>query len=121
MDVLQVAIAFAIMIGLLLIGMPIAVIMVALGTVGGFLAFGWLLFRVAFWKQKMTEANEGSASQKPNALMYSVDAFVPLIDFHQAKFWLPKAGVMRGYLWLHTIAGWTLTTLLLAGVTGLVR
>ena len=53
--------------------------------------------------------------------MYSLDAFVPLIDFHQAKLWLPKPGWLRGYLWLHTSAGWTLTTLLVAGLTGLVR
>ena len=43
MDVAQVAIAFAIMLGLLLIGMPIAVIMVVLGAVGGLLTLGWPL------------------------------------------------------------------------------
>ncbi len=43
MDVAQVAIAFAIMLGLLLVGMPIAVIMVALGAVGGVLTLGWPL------------------------------------------------------------------------------
>jgi C4-dicarboxylate transporter DctM subunit len=43
MDVTQVLIAFAIMLGLLLIGMPIAAIMVALGAIGGVLAFGWPL------------------------------------------------------------------------------
>ena len=43
MDVAQVAIAFAIMLGLLLIGMPIAVIMVVIGAVGGMLTMGWPL------------------------------------------------------------------------------
>ncbi|MEE8272926.1 MAG: TRAP transporter large permease [Alphaproteobacteria bacterium] len=43
MDVLQIAVAFVILLGLLLIGMPIAVIMVVVGAVGGLLAFGWPL------------------------------------------------------------------------------
>ena len=43
MDVAQVVIAFFIMIGLILIGMPIAVVMVLLGAVGGLLVFGWPL------------------------------------------------------------------------------
>jgi tripartite ATP-independent transporter DctM subunit len=43
MDVAHVVFAFALLLGLLLIGMPIAVIMVLLGAVGGLLAFGWPL------------------------------------------------------------------------------
>jgi hypothetical protein len=30
-------------------------------------------------------------------------------------------GLLRVYLWVHTILGWALTTLWLAGFTGLVR
>ena len=43
MDVLQIIVAFVIMLGLILIGMPIAVIMVLLGAVGGALVYGWPL------------------------------------------------------------------------------
>ena len=43
MEVIHIVIAFAIMLGLLLIGMPIAVIMVLMGAVGGVMAFGWPL------------------------------------------------------------------------------
>ena len=65
--------------------------------------------------------------------MYSVDTFVPLIDLHQSKYWLPNAkrgnkllglhigGLLRLYLWIHIVMGWALTTLLVVGLTGLVR
>ena len=43
MEIAHVILAFAIMLGLLLIGMPIAVIMVLMGAVGGIMAFGWPL------------------------------------------------------------------------------
>jgi len=43
MDVSAIAIGFAIMLGLMLIGLPIAVVMAATGVVGGVLAFGWPL------------------------------------------------------------------------------
>ncbi len=74
-----------------------------------------------------------------SALMYSLDVFIPLLDLHQAKYWLPNAQPMernpdsgtrdppaagrllRAYMWFHIGAGWVLTTLLFAGLTGLVR
>ena len=43
MEIGHVILAFAIMLSLLLIGMPIAVIMVLMGAVGGIIAFGWPL------------------------------------------------------------------------------
>ncbi len=43
----HIVLAFVIMLSLLLIGMPIAVIMVLLGAVGGVLAFGWPLVESA--------------------------------------------------------------------------
>ena len=43
MEITHIVLAFAIMLGLLLLGMPIAVIMVLLGAVGGMMAFGWPL------------------------------------------------------------------------------
>jgi len=73
-----------------------------------------------------------------NSLVYSIDTFVPLIDLHQSKYWLPNAkrgtdlfsikgfGIHTGelllcYMWVHIIMGWMLTTLLVASLTGLIR
>jgi hypothetical protein len=61
-----------------------------------------------------------------DALFYSLDAFLPIVDLHQESFWLPDAGkpfgaLVRIYLWIHIAAGWFLSTLFVSGVTGLVR
>ena len=60
------------------------------------------------------------------ALAYSLDAFLPIVDLHQEGFWLPDAGkplgaLIRLYLWIHIASGWLLSTLFVSGVTGLVR
>jgi sRNA-binding regulator protein Hfq len=89
----------------------------------------------------------GTISEKRNispdypkfcALVYSLDVFVPLVDLHQSSYWLPNANrdgelhlgkfsipisgkAIRCYLWCEIIAGWILTSLLVVGLTGLVR
>jgi len=73
-----------------------------------------------------------------NSLVYSIDVFVPLVELHQVKYWLPNANrafepkrkvlapLYKGrtlliWFWIETALGWILTTLFLAGLTGLVR
>ncbi|HUY27924.1 MAG TPA: hypothetical protein VMV27_10935 [Candidatus Binataceae bacterium] len=79
-----------------------------------------------------------------SALVYSLENFLPLVDLHQGDFWCPnprhrtrhrsrdsqpsKSGainlpamLLRWYLWLHILAGWILTPLLFAGLSGLIR
>lgn len=74
-----------------------------------------------------------------NPLVYSIDTFTPIIDLHQQKMWLPDASEgkeryifhpslkrrsgdwLRRYFWFQIIAGWVLTSLWVAGFTGLVR
>jgi hypothetical protein len=73
-----------------------------------------------------------------NSFVYSMDVFVPVVDLHQAKYWLPNAnrgpelvptgsaalctgGLLLFWLWIETALGWILTTLFLVGFTGLVR
>ena len=80
-----------------------------------------------------------------NFVVYSIDSFVPLVDLHQSKYWLPNAKReiwdcsyknkcidltwgrkssgwwLRSYLWLHIVMGWVLSTLCVIGLTGLVR
>lgn len=88
----------------------------------------------------MTPAKEAAdASGGFCALVYSLDVFVPLVDLRQANNWLPNANrdgelhiseklslpvsgeVLRYFFWFEIIGGWVLTTLLVVGVTGLVR
>lgn len=61
-----------------------------------------------------------------NSFYYALDTFVPFVDLHQETYWEPKAdgvggGFLRGYLWVHIIAGWVLTTFAVAGFTGLIK
>ncbi|MEI6381111.1 MAG: hypothetical protein WCO81_09560, partial [Cyanobacteriota bacterium ELA615] len=63
---------------------------------------------------------------KFNPLVYSVDVFLPIIDLRLKNAWLPKADdaygeSLRYYFWFQTLAGWGLTTIWVAGFTGLVR
>jgi hypothetical protein len=60
------------------------------------------------------------------ALFYSLDAFLPIVDLHQERFWLPDASkpcgvAIRYYLWVHIAFGWFFSTLFVSGVTGLVK
>ncbi|MEE8516862.1 MAG: hypothetical protein V3T02_09520, partial [Alphaproteobacteria bacterium] len=59
-------------------------------------------------------------------IVYSLDAFLPIVDLHQEKYWLPDASKDYGlgyliYLWLHIMSGWLLTSVLIAGLTNLVK
>jgi sRNA-binding regulator protein Hfq len=72
-----------------------------------------------------------------NAFVYSLDAFIPIVNLHQQNYWLPDANkgksitilwiktrwgsLLRYYLWLHISLGWILTSLWVAGFTGLVK
>jgi sRNA-binding regulator protein Hfq len=63
---------------------------------------------------------------KFTAWVYSLDMFVPVLDLRMAKYWIPDANkrwgaVVRWYMWLHISAGWILTTLLIVGLTGLIK
>lgn len=76
------------------------------------------------WHQKKIVAQsnpEFGAEPKFNLPVYSLDTFVPLIDLQQNKYFMPKSGLFRGFLWWHIGAGWMLSTLLLAGLTGLIK
>jgi hypothetical protein len=78
-----------------------------------------------------------------SSFVYSLENFLPVVDLHQATYWRPNprhrpagdkpmtaaesrlgtmpARMLRWYLWLHILAGWTITPLLCAGLAGLLR
>lgn len=75
---------------------------------------------------------------KFNALVYSLETFVPLLKLGISERWTPNAkcgvtlnlgiagsptagSLLRYYLWLHIIAGWVLTTLWVGGLSGFVK
>lgn len=114
-----------------------------------FLLFGWLVFSAGYKSSLFSPVSDGvyrdPAYQKSqtlpggyqtfNPLIYSLDVFLPIIDLHQEANWLPDSSrpcmvagrtlscgsYLRTYLWIHIIVGWALTTLAVAGFTGLIR
>jgi hypothetical protein len=76
-----------------------------------------------------------------NSFIYSLENFLPVVELHQGDYWRPNplhrstrgrkrfrfgsetmpARLLRWYLWLHILAGWTITPLLFAGLAGLLR
>jgi len=70
---------------------------------------------------------------------YVIDTFVPLVDLEQAHYWTPHVGrsgtlftvgnyalplsglFLRVVVWVLNILGWVLTTLLVTGLTGVIR
>lgn len=60
-------------------------------------------------------------------IIYSLDASIPVIDFHQLKYCIPNVHksnwgwILQFYFSLHIILGWLFTSLWVAGLTGLIR
>jgi hypothetical protein len=80
----------------------------------------------------------GDSTVGLHPMLYSLDVFLPFVNLHQEQHWWPdetasgecavlglrvpiRGAVLRYYLWLHIIAGWLLSAIFIAGVTGLVR
>jgi hypothetical protein len=76
--------------------------------------------------------------EKLHPFLYSLDVFLPFVNLHQEHYWWPDAtksgtakafsfslscngSLLRYYLWAQIIAGWLLSAIFVAGVTGLVR
>ena len=100
------------------------------------MCIGWALFAVGFATGAMACTKKTDDYRpKPCALIYSADTFIPLINFHQADYWTPDAAkivhiwrlaipvgsVLCLYFWCHILFGWILTTLLVVGLTGMIR
>lgn len=110
---------------------------------------GWAAFRRGYCRglitptggtEYMVENGEAQPVSKDypkfNALVYSLETFVPIVKLGIAEHWEPNGnrdayfverswlmtgGCLRSYLWFHIIAGWVLTTLWVGGITGLVK
>jgi sRNA-binding regulator protein Hfq len=130
----------------------------ALWRMGIIIILGWIIFGIGYRRGLITPDSESHYVERGSGInipwddtrqlskdyprfsyfMYSIDVFVPLIDLHQAKYWLPNVNrghelkingysllhagsIIRLYLWFHLIMGWTLTTMLVVGLTGLIR
>lgn len=73
-----------------------------------------------------------------NPLLYSLDVFLPFVNLHQEHYWWPdeaatgkyamfgrtvpvRGSLLRHYLWLQIMAGWLLSAIFIAGLSGLIQ
>jgi hypothetical protein len=97
---------------------------------------GWSLFKSGYKNGIIvpTDSNPWRVAapfQEPsgyafNAFIYSVEKFVPLVKLEMGDFWIPDANNRAGrlllcFLHFYILAGWFLTTLWVAGLTGLLK
>ena len=76
--------------------------------------------------------------QRLHPLLYSLDVFLPFVNLHQERYWWPngigsgeclilmsklqvRGSLVEYYLWTQIMAGWLLSAILIAGVTGLIH
>jgi len=92
----------------------------ALKWMAGFVVVGAILFGASY-EAGFLAPNLSGFTPPFNAVIYAIDTFIPVIDLKQADAWLPIRSWLWAYWWLHTAAGWVLTSLLAVGLSGLVR
>ncbi|MBV8138941.1 MAG: hypothetical protein JO121_25440 [Deltaproteobacteria bacterium] len=120
---------------------PMLTIMWSLAMV----VIGWLIVRAAKAAAVMRPTYPDNALaagdrryERLYPLLYSLDVFLPFVNLHHEHYWWPDADAagrcrvfgqtlnLRGsvvlyYLWAQIIAGWILSAIFVAGVTGLIR
>lgn len=110
------------------------------------ITLGWVLFLIGFRNGLVTPSDSAAyqvfekSGRAPSyysrfsGAIYSLDTFLPVINFGQKAYWVPNANrgavwigtltsgwFLRFYLWVHIAFGWLLTTLVVAGLTGLLK
>ena len=119
----------------------------ALWYIAFFVLLGTILFS---WGRNSNVIVEVDAKYAPAAFhgfspfVYSLESFLPLVNLRMAEHWMPDPSAnptplllpftnqlapappslgryLQWYLWLHILLGWFFASMLIAGVTGLVR
>jgi hypothetical protein len=85
----------------------------------GFLAVGWIVFARAY-PAHMTPTTPGEPLPTFQPLVYALDTLLPVVDLHQQEHWIPR-GAAQWWAWACILAGWLLTTAVLAALTGLIK
>ena len=89
------------------------------------IAVAWVFFYFGGKSEIMVKMNDNSMPIF-NSFVYAVDTFLPIINLHQEKHFLPNTCkpwgfAMQCYLWFHIAFGWVFTTIAVAALSGLIR
>jgi hypothetical protein len=104
-------------------------VMVSIGARAGVMRLTW---------PETSAPPTGDPTSGLNPLLYSLDVFLPFVNLHQEHYWWPdetvsgecaifawkipvRGSMLRYYLWLQIMAGWLLSAVFIAGLTGLIQ
>jgi hypothetical protein len=86
----------------------------------GFWLVGWAVFDRAHAHQELVLASPGQAHPGFHGAIYSLDTLLPVVDLRQQAVWIPHGGA-QWWAWASILAGWVLTTAVVAGLTGILK
>jgi hypothetical protein len=86
----------------------------------GLLAVGATVFAWAYPGEMALAKKPGDPLPAFQPWIYSLDVLLPVVNLHQEEFWIPQ-GVARWWAWFSILAGWLLTTVVVAALSGLLR
>jgi hypothetical protein len=86
----------------------------------GLLAVGATVFAWAYPGEMALAKKPGDPLPAFQPWIYSLDVLLPVVNLHQEEFWIPQ-GVARWWAWFSILAGWLLTTVVVAAISGLLR
>jgi hypothetical protein len=68
----------------------------------------------------MVVAKPGETHPSYHGAVYALDTLLPVVDLRQQAVWIPRGGV-AWWAWASILAGWVLTTAVVAALTGLLK
>jgi hypothetical protein len=86
----------------------------------GFWLVGWAVFDRAHANHELVLARPGEAHPGFHGAVYALDTLLPVVDLRQQAIWIPQGGV-QWWAWASILAGWILTTAVVAALTGLLK
>ncbi len=86
----------------------------------GFLIIGWVVFGTAYPRHMIPAGQPGEPLPHFQPLIYALDTLLPVVNLHQQENWIPR-GLAQWWAWLSILAGWVLTTAVVAALTGLIK
>jgi hypothetical protein len=86
----------------------------------GFLLVGWEVFHRAYPAHLISTKKPGDPLPAFQPFIYSLDTLLPIVDLQQQNNWMPRGGV-KWWAWASILAGWVLTTVIIAAVTGILK
>jgi hypothetical protein len=86
----------------------------------GFLLVGWAVLDRAHSHQELALSRPGEAHPGFHGGIYALDTLLPVVDLHQQAVWVPRGGA-QWWAWASILAGWVLTTAVVAALTGILK